>query len=86
MQFYKRERPHIILVDIGEAEAKRRLLARNRHDDTEEAIVRRLSWYGKEVVPAVNYFKDRPEYHFVEVNGEQEPAEVHQDIINALAL
>ena len=86
MQFYKRERPHVIVVDISNTEAKRRLLARARHDDSEEAIAKRLGWYNEQVVPAVNYFKNRPDYHFVEINGEQKPEKVHENILKALAL
>ncbi len=86
MKFYKRERPYIIVISVSEAETTRRLLARGRSDDTPDAIKRRLGWYQEFVVPAVEYFKKRPGYRFVEINGEQKPEAVHHDILKALKL
>jgi len=86
MQFYKRAPLHLILVNVSPAEAKRRLLLRARHDDSTAEIDRRLSWYTTEVVPAVNYLKDRPGYVFHDINGEQTPEEVHADIVKAISL
>lgn len=86
MQFFKREPIHLIDVQVSDAETKRRLLARARHDDTEEGIDRRLAWYKTEVVPAIEYLKKQPQYRFHDINGEQTPEEVHTDIIKALNL
>mgnify|MGYP001616301979 FL=1 len=86
MQFYKRNPIHLILVNVSPAEAKRRLLLRARHDDSTAEIDRRLSWYQTEVVPAVNYLKDRPGYVFHDINGEQTPDEVHRTILTELGL
>ncbi|KKW11035.1 MAG: Adenylate kinase [Parcubacteria group bacterium GW2011_GWA2_49_9] len=86
MQFYKRNPIHLILVNVSPAEAKRRLLLRARHDDSTAEVDRRLGWYTTEVVPAVNYLKDRPGYIFHDINGEQTPAEVHADILKVLQL
>ncbi|MDO8564764.1 MAG: nucleoside monophosphate kinase [bacterium] len=86
MTFYKREQPFVILVDVSDKEAKRRLLVRSRHDDSEAEIDRRLGWYQTEVLPAVEYLKELPRYRFVKINGEQSPTEVHNDIIKALQL
>lgn len=86
MQFYKRSQIHLLLVNVSNNEAKRRLLLRVRHDDSTEEIDRRLSWYTTEVLPAVNYLKDRAGYIFHDIDGEQTPAEVHKSIIRALQL
>lgn len=86
MQFYKRSLIHLILVNVSNAEAKRRLLLRSRHDDGVAEIDRRLFWYTTEVVPAIDYLKRRPGYVFHDINGEQTPEEVHKSIIYALAL
>ncbi len=86
MQFFKRENIQIIEVNVPNAETKRRLLLRARHDDTEEGIARRLGWYKTEVLPAVEYLKSQPNYRFHSINGEQNPTQVHQDILKALAL
>ena len=86
LQFFRRSPVHLILVNVSSAESKRRLLLRARHDDGDEKIDRRLSWYATEVVPAVNYLKDRVGYIFHDINGEQTPAEVHQAVVKALGL
>ena len=86
MEFYKREPVHIIDVLVSDKETKRRLLLRARHDDTEEGITRRLGWYQTEVVPAIEYLKGQSRYRYHEINGEQPPEQVHQDILKALTL
>ena len=53
-----------------------------RYDDTEEAILNRLKWYHDEIVPAIDYFKDKS--IFLEINGEQSIEAVHQEIIHKL--
>lgn len=86
MQFFKREPVHVILVNVSDKETKRRLLLRARHDDTDEKIDRRLGWYKTEVVPAYEWLKRQPGYIFHDVNGEQTPAEVHEEILRKLQL
>lgn len=86
MQFFKREVVHIVEVNVSDAETKRRLLLRARHDDTEEGIDRRLGWYKTQVLPAIAYLKEQPRYRFHSINGEQTPAQVHEAIIKSLEL
>ena len=86
LQFFRRSPVHLILVNVSSAESKRRLLLRARHDDGDEKIDRRLSWYTTEVLPAMSYLKGRPGYIFHDINGEQTPAEVHQAVVKALGL
>lgn len=86
MEFYKRDPIHLIDVQVSDAETKRRLLARARHDDTEEGIERRLAWYKTEVVPAIEHLKKQSRYQFHDINGEQTPEKVQEDIIKAIAL
>jgi adenylate kinase len=86
MQFFKREDVKVLVINVSDKETTRRLLARGRQDDKPEAIKQRLNWYHNFVVPAVTYFKNRPGYEFIEINGEQTPEKVHEDIIRALGL
>ncbi|HCB35432.1 MAG: hypothetical protein A2W52_02585 [Candidatus Taylorbacteria bacterium RIFCSPHIGHO2_02_49_25] len=86
LQFFKRSPINLILVNVSPAESKRRLLLRARHDDGGEKIDRRLSWYETEVLPSINYLKDRPGYIFHDIDGEQTPEEVHQTIVKALEI
>ena len=86
MRFFKRSPIHLILVNISNTEAKRRLLLRARHDDSTAEIDRRLGWYTTEVVPSVDYLKGQPGYFFHDINGEQSPEQVHQAVVKALGL
>ncbi len=86
LDFFKRENIQVIVINVSDKETTRRLLARGRADDTADAIKKRLGWYRDLVVPAVEYFKNRPNYRFLEINGEQMPEEVHKDILKALAI
>jgi len=59
---------------------KKRLLARGRQDDTEEAIEKRFKEYETKTVPILNYFKQEgvPVY---DINADQDPLVVHDDIM-----
>lgn len=84
MRFYSRERPTVIHLDVSREWSEERLLARGRQDDvTLEKIDKRLDWFDKDVVPALNYFKSDPFYRFIEINGEQSIEKVHSDIVAA---
>ena len=84
MRFFGRETISIIYIELSEAEAMRRNLLRGRADDTKEGLAKRFEEYEKNVIPAMNYFKDRQNYKIYPINGEQSVEAVHQDIIKAL--
>jgi len=86
MKFYKRDNVKIIYIEVGKDEAMKRNLLRGRNDDTEAGIARRFDEHINNVVPSMNYFKDKPGYEVYAINGEQEVAMVHADIIKALNL
>ena len=77
-------KPHVINIDISPKEAEKRLLLRNRLDDAEEDVFKRLSWYETDVVPTVEYYRDNSAFHFLKINGEHMPEEVHADIVSDL--
>ncbi|TRZ64751.1 hypothetical protein D4R20_02245 [bacterium] len=82
--FYKIEKPNIILMNVSKDWSFTRMMERKRSDDTPEKIQNRLLWYEKDVVPSIEYFKNNPKYNFIEINGEQTIEEVHEEIIEAL--
>ncbi len=84
MTFYKREDLKIIYIEIGEEEAKKRMLLRGRSDDTEEGIAKRLNEFKNKVIPSMNYFKDKDGYTIYTINGGQSVEDVQKDIIKAL--
>lgn len=85
--FYGRtDKCHVIYMNISEDEAVKRLMARGRTDDNPEDIRARLKWFETDVLPAVEYYRNSPEYCFHEINGEQSPEEVSREIMEALAI
>ena len=84
MKFYSRSNVKVIYIEVGKEEAIRRMLLRGRHDDTEEGIAKRFDEYVNNVIPAMDYFKNKPGYTIYKINGEQSKEAVHQEIIKAL--
>ncbi len=84
--FYKIEKPSIILMNVSKEWSYSRMMERKRSDDTDEKIKNRLEWYERDVLPSIEYFHAKIGYNFVEINGEQTVENVHKDIIKALNL
>jgi adenylate kinase len=54
INFYNRQRPHVIYLNISRETSKARMIARRRMDDiNEEEIERRLNWFESDVLPAL---------------------------------
>lgn len=80
--FYKREHPTVIHLNVSRSWSEKHLLSRGRTDDVNIVkIDKRLDWFDKDVMPAVEYFKTNPYYRFMEINGEQSIEKVHSDIV-----
>jgi adenylate kinase len=86
MQFFNRGKVKIIYIELGKDEAMKRNLLRGRADDTEEGLAKRFDEYVNNVVPSMNYFKDKENYEIYSINGEQTIENVHKDIIKALRI
>jgi len=90
LNFYGRK-AKVIFLNVSRDWSKERLLARGRFDDANtERINKRLDWFDRDVLPAVEYFKQnaisQPEkYAFFDINGEQPIEKVHADIIDELS-
>lgn len=84
MEFYKREQPTVIYINVSRQWSEDRLLGRGRMDDTSlTKINKRLDWFDKDTLPVIEYFKTNKLYKFIEVNGEQPIEKVCSDIIAA---
>ena len=86
MKFFKRENIKIIYIELSKEEAMKRNLLRGRADDTEEGLNRRFDEYFNNVMPSMEYFKDKEGYEIYTINGEQLIEEVQKEIIKALNL
>lgn len=85
MKFYGRKKTNVIFINVSREWAFERLKSRGRGDDkSDEDINARLDWYDDEVVPTMEYFKDNPDYNFVDVDGENSIEEVHREIISKI--
>lgn len=83
LKFYKRGKSNIIFINVRREWSEEKLRGRGRTDDKNERDVKnRLDWYDSEVVPAISFFKDNPDYSFIDINGEQTIEEVHKEILN----
>ena len=86
MKFFKRGTIKIIYIELSKEEAMKRNLLRGRADDTEEGLNRRFDEYLNNVVPSMEYFKEKEGYEIFTINGEQSIEEVQKEIIRALSL
>ena len=82
--FYGIEMPFVIHLDIRKEESIKRLIARGRFDDSVKDIEERLSWYETHVVPTIEFYRNNPHYHFMQIDGEADPEEIHQKIVDKI--
>ncbi len=85
IKFFKRDDLQIVNLVIGDDTAVKRLMARGRNDDTEEAILRRLAWTKTDVLPQLELLKSRGRTVH-EISGESDTETIHQRILKALKL
>jgi len=88
LKFFKRGQPIVVHIKVSEEWSIEHLLARakteGRTDDNAESIRKRLSWYERDVIPAVNYYRRDRDYDFFEIDGERTVEEVHTSLMNEL--
>jgi adenylate kinase len=84
LQFYKREQPTIVLINISDEVALARLLGRGRPDDNEENIRKRLAWSRAQTIPNIEWFRTQPGYRVIDIDGSGSIEETHQAIVNKL--
>jgi len=83
LAFYKRKNTVVIHLNVSRKWSEERLLSRGRSDDASlSKINKRLDWFDKDVVPALDFFKNTPGFKFIEVNGEQSIENVHREIVS----
>lgn len=83
MKFYKIDKPFVVYLNVSHDWARERLAARGRSDDKKAGEVeKRLAWFEKDVMPAVEWYRDNPDYRFLDIRGEQSIDDVHKEIIS----
>ncbi len=86
MKFYGRHEIEIIYIELSKNEAIKRMKLRGRSDDTDEGIKNRFDEYINNVIPSMDYFKNKLGYTIYTVNGNQAKEDVHNEIINLINL
>ena len=83
IDFYGRQRPQVIYLNISRETSKARMIARRRMDDVNaEEVERGLNWFESDVLPAVEYFRKHPKYNFIELDGSQPVEAVQQELLS----
>jgi adenylate kinase len=75
----------VVHLETSEPTAKKRLLARHRPDDREDAIRERFNEYRNTIEPILSYLKSEG-FAVYDIDGERAPGEVDMDIKKALGL
>lgn len=86
LKYYERSNVKIVYIELSKDEATRRMKLRARADDTDEGITQRFDEYMNNVIPAMNYFKEKDGYTLYTINGEQSIEDVHKELITKLGL
>lgn len=74
--------PYVLAISVSEVESIKRLLLRGRHDDTEEAIRKRLTWSREEVQPLIDHY--RALGRTIDIDGLGSIEEIHQRVMDGL--
>lgn len=73
----------VVHINISEEAVRQRLLGRGRSDDTEAGISKRFEEYRNSTLPILQHLKDRG-VPVREVDGDQNPDEVHESILKCI--
>jgi adenylate kinase family enzyme len=85
IKFYNLTKPFVVYFNVSNDWARERLMERGRADDKgAEGVEKRLAWFERDVLPAVEYYREHPDYHFLEINGEQSIEDVHKELISKI--
>jgi adenylate kinase len=85
-EFYKREKPQIIYLNVSRKWSEEKLLARKRVDDNKRDIKARLDWFDTEVAPTIDFYRNDSFYDFHDVDGERTIGEIYEDIVKRVGL
>ncbi len=84
LDFYEIQNAKVFHIDVSHAWSVDKLIKRQREDDIEAIFEAKRKWFDEEVVPAIGFLEKNKRFQFYKINGEQDPAKVHEDIIACL--
>lgn len=87
LKFYGKDKnPAVVILNVSRETAVKYLMKRGRHDDNEDDINERLDWFEENVIPAIDFFRNNPDYNVHEIDGEKSIEEVHEQLIKSLGI
>jgi len=84
LDFYEIQDARVYYIDVSHEWSVEKLTKRGRDDDNAEIFETKKKWFEDDVMPAINYLKNNPRYHFCTIDGEQDIQVVHQEILSCL--
>jgi len=86
LDFYRRNKPVVLHVDITREESFKRLSDRGRDDDTDTGIARRLDQYEAETQPVIEHYQNEDGFQYERIDGMQSVSEVESAIWSVIDL
>lgn len=80
VNFYQRETPIVLHLQIDRSTSVERLADRDRADDPPAVVKHRLQQYEKETVPVTEYYQRSDAYRYLQIDGERSVEAIHKDI------
>jgi adenylate kinase len=84
LKFYHYEQPIILDLEVPREVVTARLKKRGRYDDTDEAIVKRLNAFDRQVLPIIEFYKTHPGYRYCLINGDRSIEDIQKEILSLL--
>ena len=81
LKFFKILKYKVIYINASREVCTKRLLARQRSDDTQEGIAHRMNWFDTEVIPCIEFFKKDKDCEVIEIDGNKSIDEVNTEFI-----
>lgn len=78
-ELFKHDLDLLIVVNLSEKEAIRRLLSRGRHDDSEEKIKRRQDWHKENTIPLLKHYQAQG-IRTIEIDNSPSEEEVRKSV------
>ncbi|MBI5140191.1 MAG: nucleoside monophosphate kinase [Candidatus Vogelbacteria bacterium] len=87
LNFYHREKPTVVYLDVSTDSVIDRLQKRGREtgrtdDSSIETIKNRLAYFEKDVAPVVDYYRQNSNYNFLHIDGEPSVETIHESIMS----
>jgi adenylate kinase len=86
LSFYKRQHIYVVNLNTPEEVVRERMKKRARPDDTDASIEARLTWYRKETLPVVEYYRKRTHTDVLDIDGTMSIDEVQKQITDTIQL